>query len=164
MFGLRIWERTYKTWSRAVQTGPNLCLHFFRYLPPETWDPLPLSPVCNPYCKPSAGNTSSNELDKGTFRPNQYKPFCLPSTPSEPDAQIQIYSSVVRKHRQDALRIILIFMNIIVLSKDKYHFESLMTWIQGQEMKNSGGNFVMPKLTVCHLIILFVPFSKLACD
>ena len=56
------------------------------------------------------------------------------------------------------------FINIIVLSKDKYHFESLMTWIQGQEMKNNGGNFVMPKLTVCHLIILFVPFSKLACD
>ena len=66
-------------------------------LPPETWDPL-LSPVCNPYCKPSAGNTSTSELDVGTFRSNQYKPLCPPSTPSEPDAQIQIYSSVVRKH------------------------------------------------------------------
>ena len=68
--------------------------------PPETWDPLPLSPVCNPYCKPSAGNTSSSELNVGTFRPNQYKPLCPPNTPSDPDAQIQIYSSVVRKHRQ----------------------------------------------------------------
>ena len=46
-------------------------------LPPETWDPFPLSPVCNPYYKPSAGNTSSSELDVGTFRPNQYKPLCL---------------------------------------------------------------------------------------
>ena len=64
-------------------------------LPPETWDPLPLSPVCNLYCKPSAGNTSSSELDVGTFRSNQYKPLCPPSAPSEPDAQIQIYSLVV---------------------------------------------------------------------
>ena len=39
-------------------------------LPLETWDPLPLSPIYNPYCKPSAGNTSSSELDVGTFRPN----------------------------------------------------------------------------------------------
>ena len=39
-------------------------------LPLETWDPLSLSPICNPYYKPSAGNTSSNELDIGTFRPN----------------------------------------------------------------------------------------------
>ena len=64
-------------------------------IPPETWDPLPLSPVCNPYYKPSVGNTSSSELDIGTLRPNQYKPLCPPSTPSKPDAQIQIYSSVV---------------------------------------------------------------------
>ena len=69
------------------------------FLSPETWDHFPLSPVCNPYCKPSAGNTSNSKLDVGTFRPNQYKPLCPPSTPSEPDAQIQIYSSVVRKHR-----------------------------------------------------------------
>ena len=55
-------------------------------LPSETWDPLPLSPVCNPYCKPSVGNTSSSELDVGMFRPNQYKSLCPPSTPSEPDA------------------------------------------------------------------------------
>ena len=68
--------------------------------PPETWDPLPLSPVCNPYCKPSAGNMSSSELDIGTFCLNQYKPLCPLSTPSELDVQIQIYSSVVRKHRQ----------------------------------------------------------------
>ena len=53
---------------------------------PENWDRLPLSPVCNPYCKPNAGNMSNNELDVGTFRPNQYKPLCPPSTPSEPDA------------------------------------------------------------------------------
>ena len=46
---------------------------------------LSLLPVCNPYCKPSVGNTSSSELDVGTFRPNQYKPLCPPSTPSEPD-------------------------------------------------------------------------------
>ena len=71
-------------------------------LPPETWDPLPLSFVCNPYCKPSAGNTSSSKLDVVTFCPNQYKPLCPLSTPSEPNAQIQIYSSVVRKHRHYA--------------------------------------------------------------
>ena len=74
-------------------------------LPPETWDPLPLSPVCNPYCKPSIGNTSSSELDVGTFRPNQYKLLCPPSTPFGPDAQIQIYSSVVRKHRHSVIKI-----------------------------------------------------------
>ena len=62
-------------------------------LPPKTWDPLPLSPIYNPYYKPSASNMSSSELDVGTFRPNQYKPLCPPSTTSEPDAQIQIYSS-----------------------------------------------------------------------
>ena len=55
------------------------------FLSPETWDPFPLSPVCNPYYKLSAGNTSSSELDVGTFHPNQYKPLCPPSTPSEPD-------------------------------------------------------------------------------
>ena len=55
-------------------------------LSPETWDPFPLSPVCNPYCKPSAGNMSSSNLDVGTFHSNQYKPLCPPSTPSEPDA------------------------------------------------------------------------------
>ena len=38
--------------------------------------PVPLSPVCNPYYEFfSASNTSSsNELDVGTFCPNQYKP------------------------------------------------------------------------------------------
>ena len=40
---------------------------------------------------------SSNKLDVGTFCPNEYNPLCPPSTPSEPDAQIQIYSSVVQK-------------------------------------------------------------------
>ena len=29
-----------------------------------------LSPVCNPYCKPSADNMSSSELDVGTFHSN----------------------------------------------------------------------------------------------
>ena len=53
-------------------------------LPPETWDPLPLSSVCNPYCKPSVGNTSSGKLDIGTFHLNQYKPLCPPSTPPSP--------------------------------------------------------------------------------
>ena len=33
------------------------------------------------------------------FHLNQYKPLCPPSTPSEPDMQIQIHSSVVQKHR-----------------------------------------------------------------
>ena len=68
-------------------------------LPSETWDPFPLSLVCNLYCKTSAGNTSSSELDVEIFHPNQYKPFCPSSTPSEPDTQIQIYSSMVQKHR-----------------------------------------------------------------
>ena len=79
----------------------NQALSTRSLLPPETWDPLPLSPVCNPYCKPSADNTSSSELDVGTFRPNQYKPLCPPSTPSKPDAQIQIYSLVIQKHRHN---------------------------------------------------------------
>ena len=41
--------------------------------------PVPLSPVCNPYYKLfNASNTSSNnELDVGTFHPNQYKPHVL---------------------------------------------------------------------------------------
>ena len=55
-------------------------------LPSETWDPLPLLPVCNPYCKPSVGNTSSSKLDVGMFCPNQYKSMCPSSTPSELDA------------------------------------------------------------------------------
>ena len=56
------------------------------FLSPETWDPLPLSPVCNPYYKPSVGNTSNSKVDVGMFRSNQYKPLCPLSTPSEPDA------------------------------------------------------------------------------
>jgi hypothetical protein len=36
----------------------------------ETWDILPLSPVCNPYCKHRAGNMSSIALDVWTFCPN----------------------------------------------------------------------------------------------
>ena len=77
----------------------NRALSTYSLLPPETWDPFTLSPVCKPSCKPSAGNTSNSELDVGTFRPNQYKPLCPSSTPSDPDVQIQIYSSVVQKHR-----------------------------------------------------------------
>ena len=50
-------------------------------------------------CKPSASNTSSSKLDVGTFRPNQYKLLCPPSTPSESDTQIQIYSLVIQKYR-----------------------------------------------------------------
>ena len=82
-------EHDMSTWLSGKR-ALNTC----SLLPLETWDPLPLSPVCNPYCKPSTGNTSSSELDVGTFRPNQYKPLCPLSTPSEPDTQIQIYSSV----------------------------------------------------------------------
>ena len=55
-------------------------------LPLETWDHFPLSPICNPYYKPSAGNTSSSKLDVGMFCLNQYKLLCPPSTPSELDA------------------------------------------------------------------------------
>ena len=41
--------------------------------------PVPLSPICNPYYELfSASNTSSsNELNIGTFRLNQYKPRVL---------------------------------------------------------------------------------------
>ena len=87
---VRTQEHDTSTWlsgKRALSTRSLLS--------PETWDPLPLSPVCNPYCKPSAGNTSSSELDVGIFRSNQIKLLCPLSTPSEQDAQIQIYSSVV---------------------------------------------------------------------
>ena len=84
----------------SMQLSGKRALSTCSLLPPETWDPLPLSPICNPYCKPTIGNTSSSELDVGTFRLNQYKLLCPPSTPSVPDAQTQIYSSVVRKHRQ----------------------------------------------------------------
>jgi hypothetical protein len=60
-------------------------------------EPSPsLSPICNPYYKLSAGNTSSHELDVGTFSPNQYNFLCHPSTLSEPNVQIQIYLSAVR--------------------------------------------------------------------
>ena len=83
----------------STRLSDKRALSTHSFLPPETWDPFPLSPVCNPYYKPSAGTTSSSKLDVGTFCPKQYKPLCPPSTPSEPNAQIQIYSSVVRKHR-----------------------------------------------------------------
>ena len=89
-----------KTQEHDTSTRPSgdRALSTHSFLSPETWDPFPLSSICNPYCKPSAGNTSSSKLDIGTFRLNQYKPLCPLSTSSEPDAQIQIYSSVVRKH------------------------------------------------------------------
>jgi hypothetical protein len=48
--------------------------------PIETWEPVHLSTICNPYYKLSASNTSrSLQLDVGAFRPNQYIsacPFC----------------------------------------------------------------------------------------
>ena len=100
-------EKDRKTQEHDMSTrlSSDRALSIRSLLPLETWDPFPLSPVFNPYCKPSAGNTSSSKLDVGTFRPNQYKPLCPPSTPSEPDAQIQIYSSVVQKHRQLARQV-----------------------------------------------------------
>ena len=84
----------------STRLSGNRALSTRSLLPPETLYYFSLSPVCNPYCKPSACNTSSSELNVGTFRPSQYKPLYPPNTPSEPDAQIQIYWSVVRKHRQ----------------------------------------------------------------
>jgi hypothetical protein len=63
--------------------------------PPETLEPIPLLPVCNPYCKPVQEHEQL-ELDVGTFCPNQYKPLCLPCTPSGLDAQTQIHWSAVR--------------------------------------------------------------------
>ena len=44
----------------------------------------------------SACNTTSSRLDVGIFHPNQYKSLCPPSTPSELDAQIQIYQPLIR--------------------------------------------------------------------
>jgi hypothetical protein len=49
---------------------------------------LPLSPVCNPYCKHRADNTSSIALDVVTFCPNQYNSLYPPCSPSGPNAQI----------------------------------------------------------------------------
>ena len=66
--------------NTSTQLSSDRALSTRSLLTPETWDPLPLSSVCNPYCKPSAGNTSSSELDVGTFRPNQYKLLCPPNT------------------------------------------------------------------------------------
>ena len=46
-------------------------------LPSETWDPLPLLSVCNPYCKTSASNTSSNELNVGRSVRTSINPYVL---------------------------------------------------------------------------------------
>ena len=67
--------RPYRGWGREerdtnIRSSGKRALSTRSLLPPETWDPLPLSPVCNPYCKPSVGNTSSSELDVETFHPN----------------------------------------------------------------------------------------------
>jgi len=80
----------------SIWLSSDQALSTHSLLSSKTWDYFPLSRVCNPYCKPSAGNTRSSKLDVWTFRPNQYKPLCPPSTPSEPNMQIQIYSSVVK--------------------------------------------------------------------
>jgi hypothetical protein len=41
--GRPIWGRSFNTQKHFNSTSPS----------PETWDIIPLSPVCNPYCKPS---------------------------------------------------------------------------------------------------------------
>ena len=60
------------------QLSGNRALNTRSLPPPETWDPLSLSlsPICNPYYKPSAGSTGSSRLDVGTFHPNQYTSLC----------------------------------------------------------------------------------------
>jgi hypothetical protein len=52
--------------------------------PTETWEPIPLSTVCNPTTNLSVSNTSRSPLDLGTFRPNQYIFSCSLCTPSDP--------------------------------------------------------------------------------
>ena len=86
--------------NTSTRLSSDRALNTRLFLSPETRDHFSLSSVCNHYCKPNAGNTSSSELDERTFSPNQYKPLCPPSTLFKPDVQIQIYLSVVRKHRQ----------------------------------------------------------------
>ena len=55
--------------------------------------PVPLSPVCNP--------SSSNELDVGTFCPNQYKPrVLLAHHPSQTCNNTNLLVGVYSKHRQ----------------------------------------------------------------
>ena len=55
--------RTHKIETQEHDTSTRLsskrALSTHSPLPPETWDPLPLSLVCNPYYKLSAGNMSS---------------------------------------------------------------------------------------------------------
>ena len=51
-----IWTQEH---DMSTQLSSKRALSTHSLLPPETWDPLPLSPVCNPYCKPSAGNRAA---------------------------------------------------------------------------------------------------------
>ena len=67
MKGERIETQEHGTSTRL---SGNRAFSTHSLLPPETGNHFPLSSVCNPYCKPSAGNMSSSELDVGTFRPN----------------------------------------------------------------------------------------------
>ena len=64
----------------------------------ETWELLPLSSVCNPYYKLSAGNTSSSKLDVGTFDLNQYNPCVLLAHHLGQTCNIQIYSLVLTRN------------------------------------------------------------------
>ena len=54
----------------STRLSDNRALSTRSLLPPKTWDPFPLLPVCNPYYKLSTDNTSSSELDIGMFYPN----------------------------------------------------------------------------------------------
>ena len=68
----------------------------------ETWNPFPLSPVCNPYYKLfSASNMSSSHgLDVGAFCPNQYKPCVfLAHHPSQTRNNTNLLVGGNSKHR-----------------------------------------------------------------
>ena len=59
------------------------------------WSMFPLSPVCNPYCKP-AQEHEKLELDIGTFGSNQYNLVSFLALPSEPVTRTQNHSSAIR--------------------------------------------------------------------
>ena len=42
--------------------------------PHQTWDPIPLATAYTPLLQTDVRYTSSDELNVGTFYPNQYKP------------------------------------------------------------------------------------------
>ena len=63
---------------------------------------VPLSPFCNPYYQLFSGSntSSSNELDIGTFRPNQYKPHVLLAHhPSQTRNNTNLLVGVYSKHQ-----------------------------------------------------------------